>query len=152
MGRGFTGWHMTGVMVAFFGVVIAVNMLMATEASRTFGGVVVENSYVASQRFNAWLGEARAQARLGWRAEAKEENDGELTVRLSGPAGPIDGALVAVEAEHPLGRLPGRAFTLQGTGGGRYAAPHALPPGRWRLRIEARSGARDARFEQDVRL
>ena len=64
MTRRFTGWHMTAIMFAFFGVVVSVNMLMATLATRTFGGTVVENSYVASQSFNRWLAEARAQDRL----------------------------------------------------------------------------------------
>jgi nitrogen fixation protein FixH len=56
---------MAAIMVAFFAVVIAVNVYMARLASSTFTGVVVENSYVASQHFNRWLDEARAEERLG---------------------------------------------------------------------------------------
>ncbi|MFP5454579.1 MAG: FixH family protein, partial [Alphaproteobacteria bacterium] len=55
MRRGFTGRHMAASMVGFFTVVIAVNVTMATVASHSFGGTVVDNSYVASQRFNRWL-------------------------------------------------------------------------------------------------
>ena len=55
MQRAFTGRHMAAIMVAFFGVVIVVNLLNARLASSTFGGEVVENSYVASQDFNRWL-------------------------------------------------------------------------------------------------
>lgn len=47
----FNGRHMTAILVAFFAVVIAVNVLMARFIICTFGGVVVENSYVASQHF-----------------------------------------------------------------------------------------------------
>jgi len=54
----FTGKHFAVIIVAFFAVVIGVNLFMATQASATFGGVVVENSYVASQEFNKWLDEA----------------------------------------------------------------------------------------------
>ena len=39
-------------MLAFFGVIIAVNVVMATLASTSWTGLVVENSYVASQEFN----------------------------------------------------------------------------------------------------
>jgi nitrogen fixation protein FixH len=39
----FTGWHMTTILVAFFGVVIAVNFFMARMAVGTFGGTVVDN-------------------------------------------------------------------------------------------------------------
>jgi nitrogen fixation protein FixH len=40
----FTGRHMTAILVGFFGVVIAVNLLMARFATSTFGGIVVENT------------------------------------------------------------------------------------------------------------
>ena len=59
-----TGRTMTAILCAFFGVVIAVNILMATIATRTFGGVVVENSYVASQEYNGWLAQSRRQRDL----------------------------------------------------------------------------------------
>ena len=61
-GRKFTGWHMTGILVAFFGVVVSVNVFMARAAISTFGGTVVDNSYVASQKFNGWLDKAEAHA------------------------------------------------------------------------------------------
>jgi len=63
--RPFTGRKMAAIMVAFFAVVIIVNVYMAREASSTFGGVVVENSYVASQQYNRWLDEASAENALG---------------------------------------------------------------------------------------
>ena len=59
--RRFTGWHMTTILVAFFAVVITVNIVMARFALSTFGGTVVENSYVASQHYNEWLARAAAQ-------------------------------------------------------------------------------------------
>lgn len=152
MTRTFTGRHMAAILIGFFGIVIAVNFIMASNAVRTFGGAVVANSYVASQRFNGWLAEARAQDAQGWKAEARGTGDGTLLVTLRDGAGPIRRAAVTVEAEHPLGRLPGRAFALTALGDGRYAAAHALPPGRWRIRIGAHANDREARFVQDIRL
>ena len=61
MTRPFTGRHMFATLVVFFGIVIAVNFTMASYATTTFGGLVVENSYVASQKFNRWLDEAAAE-------------------------------------------------------------------------------------------
>lgn len=152
MTRRFTGFHMLFVMVAFFGVVIAVNLVMATNAIRSFGGVVVQNSYVASQQFNGWIAQGREQQKLGWQAQAAPAPDGALAVTLTGPTGPLDGALVAVSAEHPLGRLPGQTLVLTGVGQGRYLARHTLPPGRWKLNIQAQRDGHDARFVQDIRL
>ena len=69
MTRRFTGWHFTAIITAFFGVVVAVNLTMAVFATRTFGGVVVENSYVASQKYNDWLDAAKRQQQLAWSIE-----------------------------------------------------------------------------------
>ena len=152
MTRRFTGWHMAAILIGFFGVVIAVNLVMATSAVRTFGGVTVENSYVASQRFNTWLAEARAQESLGWRSQVSGTPRGALVVRLTSPPGPIEGARVKAAAEHPLGRLPGRSFALTAIGGGRYSALHALPAGRWRISVDASAAGHEARFVSEVRL
>ena len=36
----------------------------------TFGGTVVDNSYVASQNYNRWLADADEQEALGWKTKA----------------------------------------------------------------------------------
>ncbi|MBR0552025.1 FixH family protein [Stakelama marina] len=149
--RQFTGWHMTGVMVLFFGVVMAVNFFMAREAIHSFGGVVVENSYVASQRFNGWLAKARAQDKLGWHATPQVAN-GRPAVLLTGPEGIIEGATVRIEASHPLGRVPARELVLSDDGSGRYVARQSLPAGRWLLKIDIRAQGHDARFDDEIRL
>ena len=152
MTKQFTGRHMAAIMIAFFTVVIGVNVVMARSAIQTFGGVVVENSYVASQQFNGWLRDADSQDRLGWRARASTRPGNRLIVELSGPHAPVAHASVLVEVEHPLGRLKSQHLQLTEARAGVYVAQHALPAGRWRLRIEARSAAGDARFIQDIRL
>lgn len=145
MTRSFTGRHMTAILAAFFGVVIAVNFTMATFASTTFGGIVVENSYVASQQFNDWLGEAEAQRALGWEAVAEHLPDGRVAVTLAGVPG---GATVTAEARHPLGRLPDHALTFAATTGSRFLSIEPLPQGRWTLRLEVRAGGKFSRSEQ----
>ena len=152
MTRQFTGRHMAIIMVAFFSVVIAVNVVMARSAIRTFGGTVVENSYVASQQFNGWLRDAATQDRLGWRARASAEPGDRIAVALAGPHGAIEHARVTIEAEHPVGLLKDQQLVLTEQRRGIYAATHRLPPGRWRLRIDAQTPAGEARFVQDLRL
>ena len=148
----FTGRHITMILVAFFAVVIAVNLLMANYAISTFGGVVVENSYVASQNFNKWLDEAQREKALGWTAEAKRMDDGRLAIRLIGA--PAQGVALSADARHPLGRIPDQMLRFQRQADGSFVSNQALPAGRWRLRIEASAGAgADAqrwRTEQDV--
>ena len=65
----FTGKHMAAVFIGGFGVVIAVNLVMASYAVGSFHGTVVENSYVASQNYNDWLRQAAASKALRMPAE-----------------------------------------------------------------------------------
>lgn len=145
--RRFTGWHMTGILVAFFAVVIAVNMLMATLAVRSFGGVVVDNSYVASQKFNGWLKAARAQEAQGWRETIAVDAQRRVQVSLVDAAGaPFNGVAVTATAAHPLGRAPDIALTFREASPGRYSSDRALPAGRWRLSLSAA----DHRFVHEI--
>ncbi|MBX4975304.1 cation transporter, partial [Rhizobium lentis] len=63
--RGFTGLHMLLATSAFFAVVIAVNVTMAFYASSSWSGLVVENTYVASQEFNRKAAAMKAMATSG---------------------------------------------------------------------------------------
>jgi len=80
--RPFTGRHAAILLVLFFGVVIAVNLTMARLASGSYGGEVVKNSYVASQNFNKWLGEAQRERSLGWTARAARSGGNKVVVQL----------------------------------------------------------------------
>lgn len=144
----FTGHHMLAIMIAFFGVVIVVNVVMARFAVSTFTGEVVENGYVASQHFNRWLDEAHREQGLGWRAKVERGADGHIVVSLVGaPAA----AVLTAQAREPLGRVPGMVLHFVSLGGGRFRSLEALPAARWRLRLEARAGQEQWRGEEDVR-
>lgn len=144
----FTGRHMTIIMVAFFALVIGVNILMARYATSTFGGVVVDNSYVASQHFNRWLDEAKKEQALGWSAKVERGAEGRVVVTLAGA--PASGTALVAVARHPLGRLPDQQLRFTAQGGGRFVSDAALPAGRWRLRLEANAGTARWREEQEV--
>ena len=59
----FTGWHMLAIMLAFFGTIITVNFTMAYLATSSWSGLVVKNTYVASQQFNGKTEAIRQAAR-----------------------------------------------------------------------------------------
>ena len=67
-GRGFLA-----IALGFFGVIIAVNTGLAVVAGGTFPGIVVENSYTASQNYNDVLAAARAQADAGWKGTLSDD-------------------------------------------------------------------------------
>src|SRR5690606_28254677 len=118
--REFTGRHMLAILIAFFGTVIAVNMVMAVLATRTFGGLVVENSYVATRQFNGWLEQARAQRALGWDTDVSRDDGRRIVVTLAHAARPMTGATVAAVARHPVGREEDVAIAFRETTAGAY--------------------------------
>lgn len=129
----FTGRHMWMVMIGFFGLVIAVNIGMAWAASRTFGGTIVDNSYVASQQFNGWLRAARAQDKLGWHSALRLDGDRHVVLTVQGGG---NGAFAATgTAHHPLGMAPDVPLAFTAAADGTLHSAAALPYGRWLTRI-----------------
>jgi nitrogen fixation protein FixH len=150
MSRPFTGRHMLIAMLGFFGIVIAVNFTMAWFASSTFGGTVVDNSYVASQKFNGWLKDSRDQEKLGW-APALSLNAGRhpvLAVRIDGAAQP--GFTATGSAHHPLGRAPDVALVFDAGADGELVSRAPLPPGRWYTRITISRDGRVMRLAETL--
>lgn len=143
----FTGRHMTAVLVGGFGIVIAVNLSMAALATRGFGGVVVENSYVASQKYNGWLDEARREKALGWNVELTRQAGGTLDLTLQGvPAG----AAVTAQLRRPLGQPEMTELSFVPDGPDRLASTAPVAPGRWIVRIAVASG--DDRWTSEVHI
>jgi len=148
MVRPFTGRHAAIILVAFFGTVAAVNFTMARFATSTFGGIVVENSYVASQEYNRWLADADAQRALGWQAVTAWRPDNRLAVTLESVP---EGAEVSAIARHPLGRQPGQVLSFAPNGEHRFLSREALPQGRWTLRLTVQSAGKEWRREEELR-
>ena len=139
MKREFTGRDMTKVLVVGFGVVFAVNMLMATLAAQSFSGVVVENSYVASQKFNGWLEEARHSEELGWNARLQRGDDQHLLLVTEGVP---PNALVTAELRRPLGAREDTNIAFsEAEVGGSLRSIQPLAPGRWIARVSIIAGS-----------
>ena len=149
--RAFTGWHMTAILVAFFGVVMTVNFVMAHFAMSTFGGKVVENSYVASQQYNEWLARADAQDRLGWERAISVERDRHVRMVFRKDGRLLEGLDVTATIAHPLGRAPSRPMRFEAGMDGTLRSAEALPAGRWRLDLLVRHAANEARYRIDLR-
>lgn len=146
--KAFTGKHMAAVFVGGFGIVIAVNLFMASHAVGSFHGTVVDNSYVASQKYNGWLAQAAASEALGWQAVPRRREDGRVVVEtLAVPAG----AQMTALAERPLGARDKAALTFTDEGLGRWVSHEALAPGRWQVRIAIRAQGKAWAGEAEIR-
>lgn len=150
MSTTFTGRHAALVIGGGFLVVIAVNLTLAVVATRSHPGLVVENSYVASQKFNDWLAAGRTQKALGWKA-APAVDATTLSIAMTDARGaPLEGLRATATLNHPLGAEPPREVALVETAPGTYAAPHGLAAGQWI--VEARLARGSETFYLDQRL
>ena len=142
-----TGKHVLAVTVGAFAVIIGVNLTLAYKAVSTFPGLEVQNSYVASQGFNA---RKAAQEALGWTMTPAYQ-DGRMTLAFHGADGrPVEvqdlQVLVGRTTEASEDRFPAFAFE-----GDRYAAEVPLNQGKWMVKVTARA-ADGTLFEQRSEL
>jgi nitrogen fixation protein FixH len=133
--RKFTGWHALAIFGGCFAVIISVNLVLAYSAVKTFPGLEVKNSYIASQNFDDRREE---QESLGWNVSA-EAKGGLLILSIIDAQGrPVQaGSLDAVlgRATHVQDdRSPDFAFD-----GRAYVARESLRPGNWNIRMKATS-------------
>ena len=136
----FTGRHMLMIMVAFFGVVIAVNLAMATLARTSWTGFVVENTYVASQQFNTKMAETRAQAALGWTGTLSVRG-GSARYSLADHAGrPVRLTGVALTFMRPVDDREDRRIVLDRASDGSFATADRIADGVWLVEVEADAG------------
>lgn len=145
MTKRLTGYHVTAILVGFFATVIAVNVYMARMATSTFGGVLAENGYVASQDYNKWIAESAAQDRLGWAIATRVEG-GHLLLDING----VEGAAVDVIAEHPLGQVDDQNIAMTAVSATLFRSLHPMPSGRWKLRVTLIHNGKQARYLAEV--
>lgn len=138
MRREFTGRHMIAVFVIGFGIVMAVNFYMASLAIGGFHGITVENTYVASQKFNGWLEEAKEDAALGWGAQLSRDEAGHLVAATSGV--PAD-AIVTAQLRRPIGAKAFADLEFVRGQDGFYRSTQRVNSGRWTVRVSIASGS-----------
>lgn len=137
-------------MVAFFGVIFAVNLTMAVIAGRSWTGLVVKNSYVASQEFNGELAKARAQKAHGWTTHLTYR-ESVLSFEIAGADGaPVNNAIVHARIGRPAYEKEDYTVEFARQGRGVYISRDPLKPGLWMLTIEADDG--DFHYRRDARL
>ena len=128
-----TGRHVLIGFVAAFGVIIAVNIALAYNAVKTFPGLEVKNSYVASQEFNK---RKALQEGLGWVVRA-DHSDGQLILSIQDRNGtPVEvkklNAILGRATQNRDDQSPD--FKFDGTA---YVAPVGLADGNWNIRMTA---------------
>ena len=144
-------------LVAFFGIVAVVNVVMIRAAVSTYGGLETESSYQAGLAFARETADARAQDALHWRVDARltPTRDGTTLVIDARDADgrPLAGLAATARLVHPTDQRDDHAVDLRETRPGELSGTAAAAAGQWDLVIElARDGTRVFRSKNRVML
>ncbi|QTN20509.1 FixH family protein [Brevundimonas sp. AJA228-03] len=133
------GWHVAAGVVAFFAVVVTVDMSFLVIAYRTHPGQVEAKPYETGLIYNAELERLRVQDALGWRAGARATPAG-LEVLLEDRDGaPLADLTASALLQRPATEQGRAQVRLTQIEPGRYQAALALT-GVWDVRIDATDG------------
>ena len=151
MTRTFTGWHMAATTISFFAIIIAVNLTLAVFANTSWTGLVVENSYVASQTFNRDAAEARLQQAAGWQMKLTVKRDFARISILDRDNQPLTGLKIRAILQRPTDEAGDQNLKLQDAGAGIYLAKGPIGHGVWIADITAEgSDHKPVRFVQRI--
>ncbi|MBW7960942.1 FixH family protein [Bradyrhizobium sp. BR 10261] len=140
--RPLTGTKVFLILVAFFGVVIGVNVTMMKLAIATLPGTDVDSPYAAGLAYDREISAAQDQASRKWQVNAHIERraDGNavLQVEARDASGqPLTGLKFAGRLERPTDKRADLAVGLAEAGIGIYRGnAAAVAPGQWDLVIE----------------
>jgi nitrogen fixation protein FixH len=137
-----TGRKVLFMLVAFFGVVIGVNLVMMRFAIQTLPGTEVDSAYSASLAYEKQITAARDQNARNWKVDAHVERIGQggatLQIEARDSSGrPMSGLKFQGRFERPTDRRADLPVVLAEVGIGIYrGSALAIAPGQWDLVLE----------------
>jgi nitrogen fixation protein FixH len=143
--RPLTGQKVLFMLLAFFGVVFAVNFWMAKLAIDTLPGTEVDSAYSASLGYEKEIAAAHDQNARNWKVDAHIQRgpDGGATLQVEARDNngtPMSGLRFQGRFERPTDRRADQQVGLLEVGIGIYRGSAALiAPGQWDLVLEGDS-------------
>jgi len=140
--RPITGRFVLITTIAFFAVVIGVNVIMMRLAITTLPGTEVDSAYSASLAYQGEIVAARQQNERSWQVEAHvvRQPDGGalLAIEAHDHAGaPLAGLNFLARLERPTDRRADHAIDMTEAGHGSYSgSTSGVAAGQWDLVIE----------------
>jgi nitrogen fixation protein FixH len=146
--RPLTGWKVLLILVAFFGAVIAVNVVMADLAISTLPGTDVESPWQAGLNYEKQAAAARAQDARHWQVDAHIQRTAQGGAMLQVEArdrngAPLSGLTFIGRLERPTDEHADLTLKLREVGAGIYRGrAAAVAPGQWKLVLKADASGR----------
>lgn len=141
--RQITGRMVLIIVVAFFGVVIGVNMVMMKLAMDTLSGTEVDSAYRASLAYESEIKAAHDQKLRDWQVKIHIERhpDGLATVKVDAhdkSGAPLKGLVFSGRLERPTDKRADKEIALAEAEGGVYRGSASdVLPGQWDLVVES---------------
>jgi len=142
-----TGRDVLFWLIAFFGLIVAVNAYFITISITTFRGEDEQKPYLQGIEYNQTLREHAEQARLNWTASISASRIASGAVKIVVLLDDVNGnprsdAVLAGELRHPSDETRDHAIVLHEVEKGRYVADvMAVAPGAWDVLIKSSSKA-----------
>lgn len=142
-GRPITGRTVFVAMVAFFGVVIGINVVMMKLAMDTLPGTDVDSAYRGSLAYGSEIKAAHDQNLREWHVNAHiaRQADGQATLSVDAHdknGVPLRGLVFSGRLERPTDKRADRLIVLEGGEGGSYrGSASGVTPGQWNLILES---------------
>jgi len=146
--RPITGRFVLITTIAFFAVVISVNIVMMRLAITTLPGTEVDSAYSASLAYQREIDAARQQNERDWQVQAHIDRrpDGRAAIALEArdhAGAPLTALNFLARLERPIDRRADRAIEISETGPGSYRGrAEGVAAGQWDLVIEGDADGR----------
>jgi nitrogen fixation protein FixH len=137
-----TGTKVLAILVAFFAVVIGVNMTMMKLAIATLPGTDVDSPYAVGLAYDKEIVAAHEQAARNWQVNARVErsSNGAAAVEVEARdtlGNPVTGLKFSGSLERPIDNRSDKSVELVETGIGVYrGSASSIAAGQWDLVIE----------------
>jgi nitrogen fixation protein FixH len=140
-----TGRMVLIILLAFFGIVIGVNVVLMRAAAVTFGGLETESSYKAGLTFKRETSFAQAQNARGWQVEAKLVPLADATTQIEISARdangePIQHLDLAFTLARPTDKRLDIVIPMAEVAPGRFQGVANVPAGQWEFVIALSQG------------
>ncbi len=143
-GRPLTGRRVLMMLLAFFGVMLGANFIMARMAIKTFSGIDENHPYDAGIAYNKEIAAARAQGELGWTVDLTRTQDGpatQVTATVKDKSGTLVGGLdVSLHFYYPATNRLDKQIVANAVADGVYSGAAELTRGHWDVEIDLKRG------------
>lgn len=156
--RELTGRVVLIILLAFFAVVVGVNVVLMRAAATTFGGLETESSYKAGLAFKQEASLAHAQDERAWKVDANlvrlRDAGAQFEISTRDAKGqPIPHLDLVLTLAHPTDKRLDRVIATGEIATGRFRGVADVPAGQWELVIElSQNGERMFRSRNRVVL